>query len=265
MSGLFSILNTLAQQVNNACYPNGTSSPSVTGNQITIEAGFPIRTQLDVDLQSGYSHVYVYPDPKQRDVTTFERVYNKLIKTPPTIITSVNNNTVTFSGSVSVPQAVMIVNNGIGYAYNVLISDTLSSIATALASLIPGAASIGPVITILGSYSLSSYVATNYTAGRELSRTEGIFNIFIDSPNPIDRSIILDAIDVYLKINFRIVAADDFYILLFYNDVKVMDSLEKEGIYQARLMYMIQFPTTDISNFTSITHPFVNSIEVKWQ
>lgn len=265
MSGLFSILDVLGQQVANACYPTGTGDPSVTGTQITIEAGKPIRTQLDRDLQDLFSHVYVYPTSKQRDITKFERVYQPLTKADPTIFTEVIDNTVTLTGVPSVPQAVMVVNNKVGYAYNVLLGDTLSNIATQLAALIPGATSVGAVITISDSWRLEARVATQYTAGRELSRTEGMFDIYIASPNQTDRAIILDAVDQYLKINYRIVGSDDFYILFFYSDIHVSDDLEKEGIYEARLTYMIQYPTTQIENFMSITYPFVNSIEVKWQ
>lgn len=263
MSGLFQILNTLAEQVSTACYPTGTGNASVTGKQITINAGYPIRTQLDKDLQSGFSHVYVYPDPKQRDVTKFERVYQTLSIADPTVFTEVVDNTVTITGTPSINQAVMVINNKTGYAYSILLGDTLNDIATQLASLIPGATSIGPVITISGSYKLDARVSTQGSAAQEISRTDGVFNIYIDSPNPQDRATILDAVDKFLKINFRIVGPDNFYILFFYHDIRVTDHLEKEGIYQANLMYTIQYPTTQIENFMSIAYPFVNSIEVK--
>lgn len=262
MPGIYAVLNTLAQQVENACYPAGIMSPSVTGNQITIEAGFPIRTQLDKDLQLGYSHVFVYPDVKQRAITKFEREYLPLQKTPATLVATVSGMTVTITGTVTLPQSVMVIVNGTGYGYGVVMGDTVNTVAAGLAALIPGAVAVNNVVTVASAYSLIARISTNFTAGRELARIEGVFNIYIESPNPEDRAVILDAVDTYLKVNFRIVGSDDFYLLLFYHDLKATDELEKEGVYKARLMYMIQYPTTQITNFTSITQPFVNSLTV---
>jgi hypothetical protein len=259
MPGLFEVLATLGQEVATACYPNGTMQPSVTTRQITIESGEgPIRSQEDFDLVAGNSHVYVYPDAKERIVTKFERIFQPMTKSLPTLILTVSSNTVTITGSVSIPQAVMIINNGIGYGYQVQGGDTLNDIASNTAALIPGATSTDNVITIPDSYSLIARVATNYSASEEIARTERVFNINIVSPTPTDRATILNAIDVYLKLNFRIVGSDNYYLLLFYQDTKVTDQLSHERVYKATLQYMIQYPTTYTSNFTSITDPFAN-------
>jgi LysM repeat protein len=265
MPGLFDVLATLAAQVTTACYPNGTSSPSVTGKQITIQQGFPIRVQQDIDLTAGHSHVYVYPTTKERVVTKFQRDFQPLTLTASTLTATVSGITVTIGGSVSTPQAVMVINNGTGYGYQVQSGDTLNSIATNVAALIPGASAVGPVITIPGSHSLIARIATNYSASEELARVERVFDIFIVSPNPTDRATILNAIDVYLKINFRIVGSDNFYLLLFYQDQPVIDMLEQEYVYKGILQYMVQYPTTVTNNYTTITDPFINSLTVNWQ
>lgn len=265
MPGLFDVLNTLAEQVTTACYPNGTSQPSVTGNQISIEQGYPIRTQQDVDMDLGYSHVYLYPSSKERVVTKFQRDLQPMIKTAATITAIVNVSQVTIGGTVSIPQAVMIINNDIGYGYQIQSTDTLDSIAAALANLIPGATAIGPVITIDNSYSLIANIATNYSAAEEIARIERVFQITIVSPSPTDRSTILNAIDVYLKLNYRIVGSDNFYLLLFYQDTPVTDMLEHEEVYKATLEFMVQYPTTITNNYTTITDSFINSITVNWQ
>jgi len=265
MPGLFDVLNTLATEVTTACYPNGTSSPSVTGKQISIEQGFPIRTQEDVDMDAGYSHVYLYPTSMERVVTKFQRDYQLLNLSPATLLLIVSGNKVTVTGIVSIPQAVMIINNGIGYAYQVQSGDTLDAIAANAASLIPGASASNNIITISGSYSLAARVATNYSAGEELARIERKFQIVVISPNPTDRATILNAVDVYLKQNFRIVGSDDFYLLLFYQDTPVTDMLEHEEVYKGTLEYIVQYPTTYIQNFTTIADPFVNSLTANWQ
>jgi hypothetical protein len=262
MPGLFDVLNTLATQVTTACYPNGTGMPSVTTRQISIEQGFPIRTQEDVDMDAGYSHVYIYPTNKERVVTKFQRDFQGLTKTASTLTATVLNNTVTIGGTVSTPQAMMVISNGIGYGYQVQTLDTLTTIATALALLIPNATSLGTVITITQSNSLIARVATNYTAAAEISRVERVFSIYVISPSPTDRATILNAVDVFMKLNFRIVGSDNFYMLLFYQDQPVTDMLEHEEVFKGQLDYMVQYPTTVTNNYTSITDPFINSIAV---
>jgi hypothetical protein len=263
MPGLFDVLTTLAQRAAIACYPNGTSSPSVTTRQITIESGEgPIRSQEDFDLVAGNSHVYVFPDARERVVTKFERIFQAMTRVPATIDLTVLDNTVTIEGLVTIPQAVMIINNGIGYGYQIAADDTLDTIATNTAALIPGGTAIDNVITIPGSHSLIARVTTPYSAAEEISRVERVFNINIVSPTPADRATILNAIDVYLKLNFRIAGSDNFYLLLFYQDTKVTDQLEHERVYKAVLQFMIQYPTTVTQNFTTITDSFVNSIAV---
>lgn len=265
MPGLFDVLTTLSQQVAIACYPNGTLSPSITTRQITIESGEgPIRTQEDFDLVAGNSHVYVYPDSRERVVTKFERVFNPMTLSAPTITLTVLDNTVTIGGAVSIPQAVMIINNGIGYGYQIQLGDTINVIAANTAAIIPGATVIGNVITISDSNSLIARVATNYSASEEIARIERVFNINIVSPTPADRSTILNAVDIYLKLNFRIVGSDNFYLLLFYQDTKVTDQLAHERVYKATLQYMIQYPTTVTNNYTTITDPLLN-LTVNWK
>ncbi len=262
MPGLFDVLTTLGQQVAIACYPNGTGQPSVTTRQITIESGAPIRSQEDFDLVAGNSHVYVYPNPMERVVTKFQREFQPMTKSAATIVATVSGITVTFTGSITTPQAVMIINNDIGYGYQVQAGDSLNDIAANTAALIPGASAVGNVITIPGSHSLIARIATNYTAAQEISRVDRMFDISIVSPTPADRSTILNAIDVYLKRNFRIVGSDNFYLLLDYHDTKVTDELSHERVFKAILQYIIQYPTTFTENFTTITDPFINTLTV---
>lgn len=257
MATLLQVLQTLTAQATIACYPNGTSQPSVTGKQISIESGFPIRSQQDADLIAGFSHVYLYPTDKERVVTKFERTFQPMQQSAATITLTVSGQTVTVSGTISTPQAVMIISNNIGYGYQIQSGDTLNTIATNTALLIPGASSTGNVITIPASYSLIARVATNYTAATEISRVERIFNIYVISPNPVDRSMILDAIDVNFKQNYRLTLPDNFTGMVFYNNTILHDELEQYRAYKGWLGYMVQYPTTLTQNFTTITDPFV--------
>lgn len=260
MPGLFSVLTTLASQVTTAVYPNGTGMPSVTGKQVTIQQGYPIRTQQDVDLVAGFSHVSVYPTTKERVVTKYERIYQSITQTAPTLTLTVSGITVTVGGIVSTPQAVVIIVNRKGYGYQVQSTDTLNNIATNTAALIPGATATGNVISIPSAFKIVTNISTPYTAGEELCRVDRIFEIVIVSPNPTDRSTLTDAIDVFMKLNYRVTLADQFVGMVFYNDTKVDDMLEKSAVYKTILEYTIQYPTTLINTFTTISDPFANIV-----
>jgi hypothetical protein len=268
MATLLQVLQTLTSLATTACYPNGTSMPSVTGKEIILNSGFVIRSQQDFDINAGYSNVYVYPTPRARQVTKFERDFQPITLSAATLILTINTValTVTITGTVSVPQAVMIIVNGIGYGYLVQVSDTLNTIATNTAALIPGATATGNVINLSGDiYSLTGSIATNYTAAEELGRVERVFNIFVASPNYVDRSTILDAIDVYLRQQYRVTLPDNFVGMVFPVEDEIWDdSLEQYQDLKGRLNYMIQYPTTLTQNFTTITDPFINSLSVSY-
>lgn len=266
MATLIQVLNTLTSLTEVACYPNGTSMPSITGTEIIINSGFPIRTQEDFDLSAGFSHVYIYPTDKERVVTKFERTFQPILQSVATIALTVNSvaQTVAISGTVTLPQAIMIIVNGVGYGYQILIGDTLNSIAAHTAALIPGATATGNVINLTGAHDIIARVATNYTAAEELSRVDRVFDIFVVSPNFTDRSTIIDAIDVYLKQQYRINLPDGFTGMVFYNDIRWRDDLEQYQIFKGWLNYTIQYPTTLTQNFTTITDPFVNSMAVNY-
>ncbi len=261
MASLIQVLQTLTSLVENACYPHGNSQPSVTGNQITINSGFPIRTQQDQQIGLGNSMVYLYPTDKERVVTKFERIFRPIQKSNPTIFATIDdiNQTVTLTGSVSIPQSLVIIVNKVGYGYQIQSDDTLNRIASSMADLIPGATANNNVINLTNAFSIIARVATNYTAGEELSRVERVFDIFVVSPNYIDRSIIIDAIDVYLKQQYRFVLPDQFIAMLFYNKTVFRDDLEQYQVFKGWLEYMVQYPTTLVNDFTTITTPVVDT------
>lgn len=51
-------------------YPNGTGSPSITGDPILIYQGWPNAVQLAKDLKAGKAHVSVFPAPQSRVTAT---------------------------------------------------------------------------------------------------------------------------------------------------------------------------------------------------
>lgn len=259
MADLSQVLTTLTLQVAQAVYPNGTSQPSVAGVQVTVEEGWPISTQLDKDLALGYAHISVFPTNKERVVTKFERQYQPNTLTAATLVATVSGQTITISGTVIIPQAVMVIVNGQtaqGYGYQVLINDTLSSIAAGIAVLIPGASAVGTVVTVPSAFDLVARIATNYTASEELGRQERVFMISVWAPTPNIRYLLGSAIDILFRQNYRIVLPDNFYAQVYYDHVEEIDILEQQLIYRRNLLYNVQYATTVTNNYTTITDPY---------
>lgn len=258
MPSLDSVRTTVANMVENAVYPNGTSQPSVINVPVTVMEGFPIRTELDITVLAGNGFVSVFETNKERVITTFQRIFQPITQTAATLTATVNSTTVTIGGKVSIPQSLMVVVNGKGYGYQVLSNDTLNSIATNTAAMIPGASANNNVISIPSAYDLQARIATPYSAGEELSRVDREFMISCWTNNPTDRATLGAAIDVYMKMNYRVTLSDGFVGQVFYSHQNQIDSLEKSEIYRMDLFYIIQYPTTYIQSFTTITDPFAN-------
>ncbi|MDE2024859.1 MAG: hypothetical protein KGJ07_00020 [Patescibacteria group bacterium] len=253
MADLSQVRDTIAQNIVTAIYPNGTSQPSVCGVPVTVNSGWPIATVLDQQLQLGNAMVSVYPTNQNRIVTKFQRIYIPNTLTPATITLTVASNTVTVGGTISVPQAPMIILNGIGYAYQVQATDTLSSIASALAGLISGATAVGNVINLPNYYSITTRVSSNYTASEELAREDRIFMITCWCPNENVRYLLGQAIDLYMKFSYRMPMPDNFFAQVFWHKTNDTDQLDKALIYRRDLIYTIQYATTYTNNFTPVS------------
>lgn len=260
MSDIKEVLETIAQNIQSAIYPNGILQPSVTGSKVTISASDPVRNVLDKSLQQGWSHVGVFSTNMQRVVTKFQRVYRPLNKADPTLILTVSENTVTVSGTVEVPQSVMIIANGIGYGYPVTGEDTLESIAANTAALIPNASAVGAVITIENCYEIIGRISTEYTATQELGRLETVVEIKCYCPNFDMRSVLASAINNYMLQSYRMVMPDGYFAMIFWKGDVLDDSFEKSLLYIQKLSYIVQYATTMTSGFMSITDPYVRTI-----
>lgn len=264
MADLSQVRDTIAQNLNTPIYPNGTSKPSITGSNVAIVSGWPVRTNLDLRLQANTPVVSVYPKNQERVVTKFQRIYAPNTATAATLTATAVGNKVTIGGTVSLPQAVMVIYNGNGYSYQVQLGDTLTTIATALALLIPNATSLGAVITVLSPYQLIGRISTDYTASEELARVDRVFMITIWAPDENTRFILGNAIDVYMKLNYRIpIPADNYFAQVFYHSTDDFDDLDKSLIYRRDLLYTVQYATTLTNDFTSISDPFVESLTFK--
>lgn len=247
MADLSDVLNSLASIAESAVYPNGTSNPSVAGVDVRIYVGWPVPANLDADLALGKVNVSIYPSPSERPTTRFPINWHESIINPATIIlTLTDTTTLTVSGTISTPQTCMVIVNGIPYAYSILPADTLTAIATGIAALIPGASSVGAVVTIAGAYKLVVRVSTAGTGIRELKRQERVITINVWAQSDPLRTSVASAIDVVFSLpeNERFVLPDNYYAILKYRGTRYEDMVEKSNLYRRDLMYTVEYPTT---------------------
>jgi hypothetical protein len=255
MASLGDVLSVLVQNTTNAIYPNGLLNPSTAGVDTTIISGWPIRNKIDHVLSSGKALVTVFPTNKVKVVTKFERVFQELSKSIPTITATISGNTVNIGGNISVPQAVMVFVNGTAYSYEVQEADTLDDIANNISLLIPDSSAFGTVISIVGNvYKLSSTIINNGIAAYELSRQERVFLIRCWTTSPVIRDNIINSIDISFKKNYRITLPDDFYGITWpvESPTPYIDDLEKQIMIIGNLEYKVQYATTYTEQFAVI-------------
>lgn len=259
MADISQVLNTFLGLATTAIYPNGTSQPSVAGVDVTLMSGWPIRNRIDDIIKAGKAAVSVFATEKERVVTKFERNFVQSTIASPTLSVVVGINTITINGIVTLPQSVMAIVNGIGYGYAVQAGDTLSTIATALAALIPNASATLNVITITGAYYINARNSTAGTSIAELSRVEQVFTVTCWAPTPDIRTALGIGIRQYIDTTYRVPMIDNVYAQIFYyGTLPDDDSESKSNVFIRKINYLIQYATTITRQDMTIADPFTN-------
>ena len=263
MADLSDVLNSLSTIAAQAVYPNGTGSPSVADVPVKIYPGWPVPNVLETDIAAGIVHVSVYSLPTERRTSRhIGRRWQVTAPGTPTITAAVTLNQVVLGGAVTSPQNVYLLVNGKGYAYAVQVSDTLTSIATALAVLLhgdfPAASSNGSVLTIPGAYSVTARVGAVGTAMQELRRQEKQFQISIWAQTPTMRSAVAGVVDVALSESSDVVFPDGSHGILLYSHSFESDQAQKSGLYRRDLIFTVDFATTKTAAAPQVIAPVIN-------
>jgi hypothetical protein len=265
MADLVDVQNALASVIAAALYPNGSGQPSSVGVPVTIYPGWPTASQLDADLLAlskgtgGYVHATIYPTPMERNTTRYGRDWKQVIAPVQTLTLTQNGQQVTIGGTVSVPQNVMLMVNRVPVVYQVLATDTLNSIAAALAALVAGASSTGAVVTLPNSAILTAArVGASGTNIQEIRRQERVFQISIWADTPAHRDSVAAAVDVTLAALQFLTLPDGTGARLIYKSTVQNDTLQKANLYRRDLMYSVEYATTVTEIDTQITQDQTN-------
>jgi hypothetical protein len=260
MANISAVENALVDLISGILYPNGISQPSVVPSvsDIRVYAGWPVPPSFEADMKMGNSHITVFPQNAGRNTTRFPQNWVSQTFSEPTITMSLLGNQITIGGIVSIPQACMIIVNGLGYAYKILQSDTLNSIAQSLSLIIPNCSATGNTLTINGAYSIVPRVTSYGKSAKEIKRQECVFNIIVWAFSRETRTDVADPVEIGLGALSRFLLPDDnFYAPICYMGLKDHDELQKSvPIYRRDLMFKIEYPTIISQQFTEITDIF---------
>ncbi|MCU1758712.1 hypothetical protein NTD84_03125 [Pseudomonas sp. 14P_8.1_Bac3] len=244
MASLTDVLKQVAAQVAAVVYPSGTGQPSVAGIPLRVYPGWPVPNQLETDLSNGWAHISIFPHGKDRKTTRYlGRTWTPLTAPVHTLVMTVAASVVTLSGTIS-PQNILINLNGFSYVYAVQQSDTLTTAATALASMIPGASSAGPVITLTGAHGVFARVGGFGTAYKETKRQEQPVQITVWGNSPQARDAVASPLDSALSDNNNISFIDGSFGVITGNGQLMTDQLQKADLYRIDLFYIIDYATT---------------------
>ena len=245
MADLSQIETALVSTITQVVYPSGTGNPSIAGAPCKIYRGWPIPANLDRDLAAGAINISVYPLDNEQKVTRFPREWQAVSIPTPSLTLTTSGTTVTVGGTPSSPLNAAVGVDGSSYLYAVQPHDTTTSIATGLASLIPGASNSGPVVTIPNAYSLSAFVGGFGTVVRETKRQKRGLQVAFWCPDPTARDQVVPPVDAALADVDYLNLPDGTVARLIYERTRVSDRVEREGLYRRDLMYSAEYATTD--------------------
>lgn len=205
-------------------------------------------------------HISVFPTAIERKTTRFSNAPQQLTAPVQTLALAINSQQVTVSGTVSTPQNVMVMVNKLPYVYAVQANDTLTTIATALATMIPGATNSGSVITLpAASVIQAARVGATASLIAEVRRQEHVIKISVWADTPARRDAAIQAIDPVLAGIEFLTMPDGFGARLIYRSTYVEDGVQKAGVYRRDLDYSVEYATTVVTNAVQVTQEQFNT------
>jgi hypothetical protein len=263
MASLTDVTKQLSAQIAAIVYPNGIGQPSASGIPVKVYPGWPVPNVLDDDLKAGVAHISVYPHGKDRKTTRYlGRGWEILTSPVHTVVMTVAGAVVTLSGTVS-KQNLLINLNGTHYVYAMQVTDTLTTAATALASMIPGASNVGPVITLTGAHNIFTRVGGFGTAFKETKRQEQVVQIIVWANSPEARAAVADQLDSVLSDSNNIAFTDGSSGIITSAGSLMTDHLQKADLYRIDLFYSVDYATTQVLQATEVIAPVLNIVNAQ--
>lgn len=258
MADLTDVQSALASEVAQTLYPNGTAQPSAVGNAVRIYPGWPDPATLDADMAAGIANVSVFALDMSRSVHQMQQIWQTVSVAATQLVASVSGMTITLTGTITLPQAVSVQQGNVQASYAVQSTDTLTSICTALAALVPGATSSGNTITFPAGANPQMLFAEPASVLREVGRQQQVFQVSVWAPTPSLRAQIASLIDPVIRVNHQLTMPDTTAAEIKYAGSADMDDLSKRALFVRHLRYQAEYATTQTQTTTTVTLPVAN-------
>jgi hypothetical protein len=263
MSDEVDVENSLVQLIANALYPTANyAQPSLAGVTVKVFRGWPTpQLQQQAIANSSVNVSVASRNGVERNVSRYPILAQTLAPAVHTLTTTVLNNTIVIGGTISTPQnVVVLVGQQFQTSYAVLVGDTLTSIAAAVAALInasfPGTTSSGTTITVPTGRQLIARVAGQGQIITETKRQEKSFQVTTWAPPCTDktkdadawRNAVINVIDPVLSAIIRIALPDNTWGHIYYERTISLELAQAEGLYRRDLFYWVEYGTTITAN-----------------
>lgn len=256
MADLRDVLDALVGVAVGAAYPQGTDDPSVTARPVAIFPGWPIPDHLNALIARGESCVSVYAGDSEKDTTRYLDDWREHAVPARTITATVAAGDVTLAGTPSDVHVVTLIVDGKAYSYGVLVTDTLATIAAALAVLVNAdtpSTSSGAHVLIPAASKIVARVGVIGTGIHEIAQQEKAFQVTIWAPSDDDRTALGRALTPAIqRLNF-VTLPDGTKGRLQYTRTKLTDHLEKQRIYRRDIFVTVEWSTTETMDVAQIT------------
>lgn len=231
-----------------------TATATITSIPIYVFAGDPLKLDLDAILKANEAVIAVFATRGMtRNTTRIRREYVDQVIQTATLFLNVSGNTVTVNGSVTANESCMVIVNNVGYAYRALSNDTLNSIASALANLIPNATANNNIITIANTYNIVARVSVPGQARRILHSQESVMRARIITQNNQMRDVLGNAIQIGFGVNgYYLPMPDLISASIKPNDIQEINTYELDLAFVRDYLYLVEYHTVQVSDFQTI-------------
>lgn len=252
MADIFDVADSLVARIASIVYPNGTGQPSIVNFPLILYSGWPTSSKLDDDLKLPKPHITVYPRPETKNVTRYAPKQQVMSIAAATLTLTAHGNVVTVGGAMPSPftaHNLALIVDSQPFIYPVQASDTLTTIATGLATLLavsfPGTTSSGPVITLpANTVPIIARVGTTGVVTTEWERQTQRYQVTVWAQDPPTRKALGAAIRAAFSQIAFITMVDGFGARVTFQGNVPSDNFQKEKLYRYDLLYDVEYATT---------------------
>ena len=247
MADLGDVTALIASMANTACYPNGVTSPTVTGGtkDIKVNEGWPVPEVLDPMIAAGQTAVSIFP--MRLSAPAVFQVLDEVYTITPAVhgmSDTLSGGQVTVSGTPGVTEYLTIVADGL-YSYSRVgasVSAILAAIAADAAANYAGVAVSGNSITFPTSR-LIVHIGAAATLGKATHRQRQAVMITVWAPTPAIRNTVAAAIDVAMKAVNRLTFPDTSQGVISAAYSEQRDERQVASIYRRDLVFNVDYAT----------------------